>query len=212
MKFTVATTDVRAYTSSSTAVTFDRQMTYYEDSKEYVFEFDTSDCGTGSSSCFYTRTSTYYANWRMMWTTTPSSGYNGYGGTMSGVTELTTGNDGYLTIAADDGPGMNLAFLYDSTLDEFAMVGIGTDTGIEEPLGSGTKANQRSTYGSTRAFLVDIPANITGTIGKFDWNSVYSSSRANWMCAGSNGFYYFFRSTSSNPACNTGYYLSLIHI
>ena len=208
MKFTVATTDVRAYTSSSAAVNFDRQMTYYEDSKEYVFEFDTSACGTGSSSCFYTRTSTFYANWRMMWTTTPSSGYNGYGGTTSGATQLTTGNDGYLTIAADDGPGMNLIFLYDSTLNEFAMVGLGTDTGIEEPLGSGTKANQRSTYASTKAFLVDIPSNITGTMGKFDWNSVYSSSRANWMCVGSNGFMYFFRSTSSNPACNTGYYYS----
>ncbi len=206
MKFTVSTTDVRAYTSSSAAVNFDRQMTYYEDSKEYVFEYDTSACGTGSNSCFYTSTSTFYANWRLMWTTTPSSGYNGYGGTTSGSTQLTTGNDGYLTISADDGPGMNLIFLYDSTLNEFAMVGLGTDTGIDEPLGSGTKANQRSTYGSTKAFLVDIPANITGTMGKFDWNSVYSSSRANWMCVGSNGFMYFFRSTSSNPACNTGYY------
>ena len=49
MKFTVATTDVRACNSSSTAKTFDRQMTYYEDSNEYVFEFDTSACGTGSN-------------------------------------------------------------------------------------------------------------------------------------------------------------------
>ena len=206
MKFTVATTDVRAWYSSSTAKTFDRQMTYYEDSNEYVFEFDTSACGTGSNSCFYTSSSTYYANWRMMWTTTPSSGYNGFGGTTSGSNELASWNDGYLTISADDGPGMNLIFLYDSAKNDFAMVGLGTDTGIEEPLSSGTKANQRSTYGSTKAFLVDIPSNITGTMGKFDWSSVYSSSRANWMCVGSNGFYYFFRSTSTNPACNTGYF------
>ena len=52
MKFTVAASDVRTYSSSSTAVTYDRQMTYYENSKEYVFEFDTANCGTGSSSCF----------------------------------------------------------------------------------------------------------------------------------------------------------------
>ena len=207
MKFTISTTEVGAYTTSS-GKKFDRQMTYYEDSEEYVFEFDTSDCGTGSDSCFYTRRSTYYANWRMMWTTTPSSGYNGYGGTQSGLHELANWNDGVLSISADDGPGMNLIFHYDSTMNDFGMVGLGTDTGIEEPLASGTKANQRSTYGSTKAFLVDIPDNITGTMGKFDWSSTYSSSRANWMCVGSNGFYYFFRSTSTNPACNTGYYYS----
>ena len=135
MKFTISTTDVRASSYSSTSINFDRQMTYYEDSMEYVFEYDTSACGTGSNSCFYTRTSTFYNNWRVMWTTTPSSGYNGYGGTTSGSTMLDSGNDGYLTIAADDGPGMNLIFLYDSTLNEFAMVGLGNETGIEEPLG-----------------------------------------------------------------------------
>ena len=212
MKLTVSTTKVRAYTTSSSSVSFDRQMTYYEDSKEYVFEFDTSRCGTGSSSCFYNRASTYYSNWKLSWLTAPSSGYNGFGGTVSGEVQLnrpgsqTNLDDGYLTIGARHGPGMNLIFLYDATLNDFAMVGLGTDTGIEEPLAGGTQAPQRSTYSNTRAFLVDIPADITGTFGKFDWNSVYSSQRANWLCVGSNGFYYFFRSTSSNPACNTGYY------
>ena len=43
----------------------------------------------------------------MMWTTTPSSGYNGFGGTTSGSNQLASWNDGYLTISADDGPGMN---------------------------------------------------------------------------------------------------------
>ena len=207
MKFTVSTTDVRAYTTSSTAKTFDRQMTYYEDSKEYVFEFDTSDCGTGSNSCFYTVASTYYGNWRMMWTNGPTYSTNGFNGaTTAGTKELHTSNDGYLSINAKNGPGMNLIFLYDSSANDFAMVGIGTDTGIEEPLASGTQANQRSTYGSTKAFLVDIPGDITGTMGTFNWNATYSSSTANWMCVGSNGFMYFFRSTSTNPSCNTGYY------
>ena len=101
---------------------------------------------------------------------------------------------------------MNLIYLYDTSKKAWAMVGLGTDTGIEDPLTSGTTANQRSTYGYTRAFLVDIPGDITGTMGEFDWNATYSSSRANWMCAGSNGFFYFFRSTSSNPGCSSGYY------
>ena len=206
MKMTISTTDVRAYTTTSTAKTFDRQMTYYEDSDEYVFEFDTSNCGTGGNSCFYTTSYYFYAMWKMRWTTTPSSGYNGFGGTLSGSMDMHKDDDGYLTISAKDGPGMNLIYLYDSSKNDWAMVGLGTDTGIEQPLTSGTSANHRSTYGYTKAFLVDIPGDITGTMGKFDWNATYSSSKANWMCVGSNGFYYFFRSTSSNPICTSGYY------
>ena len=205
-KMTVTTTDVRAYTTTSTAKTFDRQMTYYEGSDEYVFEFDTSDCGTGSNSCFYTSSYYFYAQWKMKWTTTPSAGYNGLGGTVSGTMEMHKDDNGYLSISADDGPGMNLIYLYDSSSNEWAMVGLGTDTGIEDALSSGTTANKRTTYGYTAAHLVDIPGDITGTFGKFDWNATYSSSKANWMCVGTNGWYYFFRSASSNPTCTSGYY------
>ena len=206
-KFTVTTTDVRAYSTSSTAKTFDRQMTYYDNSDEYVFEFDTSDCGTGSNSCFYTSSYYYWSQWEMQWTTSPPSGYNGFGGTVSGSMKMHSQDaGGYLTISADDGPGMNLIYLYDSSSNKWAMVGLGTDTGIEQTMASGTTAAKRSTYGNTAGHLVDIPADISGSFGKFDWGGVYSSSKANWMCAGTNGFYYFFRSTSSNPSCNTGYY------
>ena len=205
-KMTVTTTDVRAYTSSSAAVNFDRQMTYYDSSNEYVFEFDTSDCGTGASSCFYTGTSYAYQQWKMKWTTSPSSGYNGLGGTLSGSMEMHQNNNGYLTLSAADGPGMNLIYLYDSSLNDWAMVGLGTDTGIDELQTSGTTAAKRSTYGYSAAHLVDIPDDFTGTFGKFDFNSTYSSSKSNWMCAGTNGWYYFFRSTSSNPGCTSGYY------
>ncbi len=205
-KLTVTTTDVRAYTSSSSAVNFDRQMTYYDASNEYVFEFDTSDCGTGSSSCFYTGTSYSGQNWKTKWTTTPSSGYNGLGGTVSGTTDTLLSQGGYLTLSAADGPGMNLIYLYDSSSNEWAMVGLGTETGIDELQTSGTTAPKKSTYGYTAAHLVDIPADFTGTFGKFDYNSTYSSSKANWMCVGTNGWYYFFRSTSSSPGCTSGYY------
>ena len=148
MKMTVSMTDVRAYTTTSTADTFDRQMTYYEDSDEYVFEFDTSDCGTGSASCFYTSSYYFYAMWTMRWTTTPSAGYNGFGGTLQGSMDMHEDDGGFLSISADDGPGMNLIYLYDTSKKAWAMVGLGTDTGIEDPLTSGTTANQRSTYGT----------------------------------------------------------------
>jgi hypothetical protein len=154
-KFTVTTTDVRAYTTTSTARTFDRQMTYYDNSDEYVFEFDTSDCGTGSNSCFYTSSYYAYAQWEMQWTTSPPSGYNGYGGTVSGSMKMHIQDaGGYLTISADDGPGMNLIYLYDSSSNKWAMVGLGTDTGIEQTMSSGTTAAKRSTYGSTAGHLV----------------------------------------------------------
>ena len=49
-------------------------MTYYEHSDEYLFEYDTTGCGTGwSSRCFYSSSSsnTAYSNWKLQWTTTP---------------------------------------------------------------------------------------------------------------------------------------------
>ncbi|MAK77769.1 MAG: hypothetical protein CL992_00600, partial [Euryarchaeota archaeon] len=205
-KMTVLITDRYAGSSSSPSKYFDQQMTYYDGSHEYVFEFDTSDCGTGGSSCFYTSSYYFYAQWEMMWTTSPGAGYNGMGGSKSGDMMFHQDDDGYLTISADDGPGMNLIFLYDSTKNKWAMVGLGTDTGIDEPLSGGTTASKRATYGSTASYLVDIPGGITGTYGKFDWNATYSSSKANWMCASSNGWVYFFRSTSSNPRCTSSYY------
>ena len=65
---------------------------------------------------------------------------------------------------------------------------------------------RQSTYGYTKAYLVDIPGDITGSFGEFEWNATYSTSKANWMCVGSNGWFYFFRSTSSNPTCTSSYY------
>ena len=35
-------------------------------------------------------------------------------------------------------------------------------------------------------------------MGKFDWGGTYSTTRANLVCVGASGFYYFFRSTSSS--------------
>ena len=140
------------------------------------------------------------------WTTTPSSGYNGLGGSQSGAIEMMNDVDGgFLTISAADGPGMNLIYLYDSSANTWAMVGLDTSTGIDDPLSGGNSKNTRSTYGYTNAWNIKLD-DIYGTFGKFDFNGSYSSSRANWMCQGTNGFVYFFRSTSSNPICTSGYY------
>lgn len=208
-KLSVSMTKVSAYPTTSPQATFDRQMTYYEGSKEYVFEFDTSRCGTGSSSCFYTYSSTFYSNWRLMWTTSPAYTSWGYGGTMKGLTMLSSLDSGFLPISADDGAGMNIAFLYDTTEDDWAIIGIGDETtGIEQPLTSGSSPSYDRSYGYSYSYSSLIPGNITGTFGEFDWNGTsYSSSRANWMCLGSNGVIMFFRySMTANPTCNTGYY------
>ena len=82
-----------------------------------------------STYCFYSSSSsnTAYSNWKLQWTTTPSSGYNGMGGTRSGLNNLHQSDDGYLSISAQHGPQMNLLF-YDSSMNDWAMVGIGDST------------------------------------------------------------------------------------
>lgn len=210
LKFTVLLTDVSAYTQASPNRVFDRQMTYYEDNDEYVFEFDTSDCGTGSSSCFYTSSSSFYENWALKWTTSPSSGYQGFGGTLSGSQELREGDGGYLSsISAKDGPGTNLIFWYDSKSNKWGMVGLGDDTHIDAPLVGGTEATLSTTSGYTKAYIIPAPNDFQGTMGKFDFEGTYSSSRANWMCVTTNGVIYWFRSTSNSPSCTSYYYYFL---
>ena len=208
-KFTVLQTDVHSGSYYSPQGFHDRQMTYYDHSDEYLFEWDVSNCGTGSYSCFYSSSYYFYSQWKMQWTTTPSSGYNGYGGTRSGMMEMHQGDGGFLAISAKNGPQMNLIFHYDSGDNAWGMVGIGDSTPEIETgkLAGGSSASSVSTYGYTAAYNVPLSGlDITGTFGKFDWNGTYSTSKANWLCAGTNGFYYFYRSTSSNARCSSGYY------
>ena len=208
-KMTVLQTDVHSGSYFSPQGYHDRQMTYYDHSDEYLFEWDVSNCGTGSYSCFYSSSYYFYSQWKMQWTTTPSSGYNGYGGTQSGLIEMHQGDGGFLAISAKNGPQMNLIYHYDATANDWGMVGIGDSTPEIETgkLAGGTGATSVSTYGYTAAYNIPLSGlDITGTFGKFDWNGTYSSSKANWLCAGTNGFYYFYRSTSSNARCSSGYY------
>jgi hypothetical protein len=207
-KMTVLTTDVHAGSYYTPQGFFDRQMTYYTLSDEYFFEFDTSSCGTGSNSCFYgSGEYTFYHNWLIRGSTAPaSSSYGIYGGGSPKFNQNLhnpSADDAYLQIGAQDGPGMNLIFLYDSTKNAWATVGVGTDTGIGTKLTGGTSASTSSSYGYTSAFTFDIPGAITGDFGVFSWNATASTTTANKMCVTTNGWYYFYRSATS---CSSAYY------
>ncbi|MDB2336028.1 hypothetical protein N9V31_04820, partial [Candidatus Poseidonia alphae] len=209
-KMTVLTTDVTAYSSWNAGGNFDRQLTYFAANDEYYFEFDTSACGTGSSSCFYTGTSTTYGNWLARWSDKPAYGYWGMNSyTNKGNQNLWNNNgNGYLQVAAKDGPGMNLIMHYDSVDNAWATVGIGTETGIEAALTGGSSASLSYSYGSyTKAYKFAIPGDITGDFGMFTFNSTASSTTANRMCVTTNGWYYFYRATSSYDRCTPAYYM-----
>ena len=212
-KMTILMEDRYAGSAFTPSKYFDQQLTYYEPSDEYVVEFDTSDCGTGSSSCWYTSSYYFYSNWFTQWTTsvTQTSTYSGYplGGTSSGREVLNQVDGGYLALDAADGPGMNLIFLYDSGNNKMAMVGLGTSTDIEDKLSGGTTAPKSYRYGYSDSYLIDIPSGITGSFGKISWSDgsgTGGSGHANYACAGATGWVYFFKSTSSAVKCSQGYY------
>ena len=207
-KLVQLTTDVHAGSYFSPQGFLDRQMTYYDSNDEYYFEFDTSNCGTGSSSCWFTGSTSsnyFYNNWIVQWQTNTypaTSSYN-TGGTSPGKVYLNKDDGGYLSIAADDGPGMNLLFLWDGSM--FAIVGIGDDPDIEDKLGTGTSATYASAYGYTTAYRYKA-GDITGDFAGYTYNATYSSTGLNWLCTGSNGWTHFLRSSSSSPSCSSGYY------
>ena len=210
-KLTVLTTDVHASDRFSPGANqyIDRQMTHFDSNNEFYFEFDTSSCGTGSSSCFYTPSDYFDANWIVQHTTTASSGYNGMGGTRSNLDNLHKDDGGYLTISAADGPGMNLMFLYDSTANAFGMVGIGTSPSIDSPLTGGTSADSSRSYGYTQAYKITLGADYGGMFGKFGFGNETggAGTNANRLCVTSNGFTYFWRSPySSYNDCSSAYY------
>ena len=210
-KFTVSTTDVSGGGYNYPTV-LDRQMTYFDGSDEYLFEFDTTSCGTGSQSCFYTSSYYFYANWLTQWTTAPSTGSNGVGGTRSGLDQLHKDDDGYLTISAKNGPQYSLIMLYDSSSNSWAMVGLGdmatssTSLEINDPLSGGTAAIKSSGYGYSNAYKIAIPGGITGSFGKFNFNATGSSTSANMLCVTDNGAYYFYRTYSGTGSCSAAYY------
>jgi hypothetical protein len=212
-KLTVLTTDVHAgsYFNPNSNQFLDRQMTHFDGSNEFYFEFDTSSCGTGSNSCWYTSSYYFYNNWVMQHTTVAGSGYNGMASSSqrSNLDELHRSDGGYLTTAADDGPGMNLLYLYDSGEDAFAMVGIGSSPSISEKLSGGSSATNSYGYGYTKSFKITLGSDYGGQMGKFSFGNATggAGTNANRLCVTSNGFTYFMRSPySSRDQCSGAYY------
>ncbi|NCG01730.1 MAG: type IV pilin, partial [Euryarchaeota archaeon] len=212
-KLTVLTTDVHAgsYYNPNSNQYLDRQFTHFDGSDEFYFEFDTSSCGTGSNSCWYTSSYYFYNNWVMQHTTVAGSGYNGMASSSqrSNLDELHRSDGGYLTTAADDGPGMNLLYLYDSGEDAFAMVGIGSSPSISEKLSGGSSATNSYGYGYTKSFKITLGSDYGGQMGKFSFGNATggAGTNANRLCVTSNGFTYFMRSPySSRDQCSGAYY------
>ena len=174
-KMTVLTTDLHSGSYYTPQGFYDRQLTYYNNNDEYFYEFDTSDCGTGAQSCFYAASDTFYSNWIARWNNNPPSGsYGMNSGSTSGSQSLHSDDGGFLQIGAKHGPGMNLIFVYDSTLNKWATVGVGTETGIDTPLTGGSQATPSVSYGYNQAYKFAIPSDFTGTQGHFDFNSTGS--------------------------------------
>jgi hypothetical protein len=208
-KFQIYQSDLeQAYSYSSTG-RYDKQMTYFDHSDEYLVEFDTTGCGsTQSTACFIGTSGSPYSwvsigYWEVEWTTRPSTGYYGTGGTRSGELQMAEEDGGYLVLSNQHGPQMNLMFLYDATLNEFAMVGIGDSTPEIETgtLVAGTDAVQ---YRSGYSYYIPLAnEDINGTFAKFDWGyGSYSSSKANHICVLTSGWIYWY-AKSYSPRCYT---------
>ena len=178
---------------------FSYQVTMWENNLEYMIELDTSTCGTGSNSCFKTSGLT----WNGKYIGTAANTYSTSGNINAKVASVPG-----MTFAADDGPGMNLMYYWDSTTAQMGVLGLGTATDIEEPVSGGATYTGLSSGNTDDGYVrVPIPADYTGTFGAIPLNGTtspyYSSSARNLACVGSNGYFYFVR---GNPAyCTTWY-------
>ena len=111
--------------------TIDRQMTYFADTNEYLFEFDTSECESYTSagySCFSTNSNNDFGHWDLLWQDTTSDcdpGQSGCTGTSDNSLELDSSYGGNFDISRQFGAGSNLAFKYDATADAWTVVGVG---------------------------------------------------------------------------------------
>ena len=206
-KMTVLVTDVHHGSAYNPSGFMDQQLTYYAHSNEYFFEWDTANCGTGSSACFYTGTSTFYGNWIARGNVNPASGYYGMNtGTNKFNQDLRSTADGYLQISADDGPGMNVIFVYNSAKNKWATVGVDTEPGIDAPMSGGDNPTASVSYGRSASYRFAIPGDITGQFGTFSFNATGSPTTANRMCVTTNGWFYFYRSISTDR-CTSAYYM-----
>ena len=192
--------------SSSANRYYDWQMTYFEPSREYLMEYDTSNCGTGFQSCFNTgaQLDLRYLPTTSRICTTTNCQTNMEKTTVPG-----------LTMNSRTGPGSDLIWYFDGA--EWGVMGydVASGTGIDKPQTGGQVINQRS-YGSTDDgyYKVPIPGDITGYFGTFSWNATYglNSANRNLFCVNTNANPIMFVRTTytgatySNPCLSTYYY------
>jgi len=180
---------------------FDEQITYYEDSQEYIWEYDTSNCGTGNNQCFNS-----LGVYEMRYSPT-ITGYS-YANCATSSTCVVTEPTG-LTLNGVNGPGMSTIWWYNAAAGAWTVVGLDDSTFIDQPVQGvsvGSLGGGRNCDDCYSA--VQIPGDITMKFGTLNVNASYTSSRntRNQFCVNSNNHpLYFLSSSSSNPYCLYSY-------
>ena len=205
-KWQVKASGWNSYSYYSAQRYYDWQMTYYEPSREYHMEYDTSNCGTGSLSCFNSLAVLdlrYYPGTTRVCTSTTCQA-NMDKVTMPG-----------LSMNARNGPGSDVIWYHDGTSWGVMGYEVSSGNGIEQPQSAGTVYTSLN-YGSTDDgyVKVPIPGDITGYFGAFSWNATYNlnSANRNLFCINTNNNPVMFvrstytGSTYSNPCYSTYYY------
>jgi len=181
---------------------FDEQLTYYEDTGEYIWEYDTSTCSTGSYQCFNSGSS-----YEMRYS--PSVSSYSYSNCAQTATCQVTEPAGGMTMNGVNGPGMSTIWFYNAAEGAFAVVGLDSSTGIDQPVAGtsvGTQGGGRNCDDCYSA--VPIPGDITMKFGSLTINASFTSSTTtrNYFCTNSNNHpLYFASSSSSNPYCLYSY-------
>jgi len=130
---------------SSSTNTIDRQMTYYADSGEYLFEFDTSECDSYTQTTYTCFTDTAaqddeYGHWDVLWQDSGSSttdcypGKSGCTGTADNIMDLTQDGGGMFEISKHVGTGSNIAMVFDEAANAWAVAGVGASPSIADRL------------------------------------------------------------------------------
>jgi len=208
-KWQVKASGWNSYSYYSAQRYYDWQLTYYEPSREYHMEYDTSNCGTGSLSCFSTSAVLdlrYYPGTTRVCTSTTCQ------------TNLDKVTIPGLSMHAKNGPGSDVIWYHDgSSSGGWGVMGyeVASGNGIAQPQAAGSIYSSLD-YGSTDDgyVKVPIPGDITGYFGSFSWNATYNlnSGNRNLFCINTNNNpIMFVRSTYSgstytNPCYGTYYY------
>ena len=173
MKITTLVTDVDAAydgggKSTSKTVTIDRQMTYYQSTNEYHFEYDTSRCGSYSGTdaakaCFSTNSNEDYGAWLVSWNNDDSSlcALAECGGAADNVLDLAKAQGGILDISRQHGSG-DVVLLYDATSQGWAVTVVDATPEIDELLsadapGAQTVSNDAPGVGFPWTAFISLP-------------------------------------------------------